>query len=44
MNGQTGNFIGNLPMDKGAYWKYKLLYTGIFALISLLVLFIVQSV
>ena len=44
MNGQTGKFIGNLPMDKGAYWKYKLLYTGIFALISLLVLFIVQSV
>ncbi len=43
MNGQTGKFIGNLPMDKGAYWKYKLLYTGIFALISLLVLFIVQS-
>ena len=44
MNGQTGKFVGNLPMDKGAYWKYKLLYTGIFALISLLVLFIVQSV
>lgn len=22
MNGQTGKFVGNLPMDKGAFWKY----------------------
>lgn len=22
MNGQTGKFIGNLPVDKGTYWKY----------------------
>ncbi len=22
MNGQTGKFVGDLPMDKGAYWKY----------------------
>ena len=22
MNGQTGKFIGDLPVDKGAYWKY----------------------
>ena len=21
MNGQTGKFIGNLPVDKGKYWK-----------------------
>ena len=21
MNGQTGKFVGNLPMDKGLYWK-----------------------
>lgn len=21
MNGQTGKFVGNLPVDKGAYWK-----------------------
>lgn len=21
MNGQTGKFVGNLPMDKGAYWR-----------------------
>ena len=22
MNGQTGKFVGNLPMDKGLYWKH----------------------
>ncbi|MCQ2495907.1 MAG: hypothetical protein MJ131_04875 [Lachnospiraceae bacterium] len=22
MNGQTGKFVGNLPMDKGKFWKY----------------------
>lgn len=22
MNGQTGKFVGNLPMDKSLYWKY----------------------
>ena len=22
MNGQTGKFIGDLPLDKGAYWKW----------------------
>lgn len=24
MNGQTGKFVGNLPMDKGAYWRWFL--------------------
>jgi len=31
MNGQTGKFVGDLPTDKGAYWKYHLLYGGIVA-------------
>ena len=22
MNGQTGKFVGDLPLDKGAYWRY----------------------
>ena len=22
INGQTGKIAGNLPMDKGAFWKY----------------------
>jgi DNA-directed RNA polymerase subunit RPC12/RpoP len=29
MNGQTGKFVGDLPMDKGAFWKW---FFGIFAL------------
>ena len=29
MNGQTGKFVGNLPEDKGAYWKYFLSIAGI---------------
>ena len=29
MNGQTGKFVGNLPMDKGAFVKWLI---GIFAL------------
>ena len=24
MNGQTGEFIGDLPMDKAAYWKWMI--------------------
>ena len=34
MNGQTGKFIGDLPVDKGAYWKYRLLYGGIIAAVA----------
>ena len=40
MNGQTGKFVGNLPLDKGAYrrWLFGLtgLYTAIAFIISLL--------
>ena len=28
MNGQTGKMAGNLPMDKGAFWKWLLGITG----------------
>lgn len=40
MNGQTGKMVGNLPVDKGKLWKYRLLWTGIlgaaaFAVITL---------
>ncbi len=31
MNGQTGKFVGNLPLDKGRYWKFWLLYGGLVA-------------
>lgn len=38
MNGQTGKFVGTLPVDKGAYWRYRLLYTGILGAVCWLVL------
>ena len=28
MNGQTGKLVGDLPMDKAAYWKWLLGLTG----------------
>ncbi len=37
MNGQTGNFVGNLPVDKKAYWTwFSLLALGISAVAFLL--------
>lgn len=33
MNGQTGKFIGDLPIDKKSAWKYRLLYGGGIALL-----------
>ena len=35
MNGQTGKFVGNLPIDKGAYWRW----TGLIALIATIIAF-----
>ena len=29
MNGQTGKFVGDLPMDKGLFWKYFGIVLGI---------------
>ena len=37
MNGQTGKFVGELPTDKGAYWKYWGMFTGIFVVIIMLI-------
>lgn len=31
MNGQTGKFIGDLPVGKKEYWMWHLIWTGIFA-------------
>ena len=36
MNGQTGKFVGNLPVDKGKYWAFLLGGTGICAAIVFL--------
>lgn len=38
MNGQTGKFVGDLPVDKGAYKKYFATYTGIFTVIAFFIL------
>ena len=37
MNGQTGKFVGDLPVDKGAYWKYFGMWSGIVFAASLLI-------
>ncbi|MCQ2505964.1 MAG: hypothetical protein MJ113_02165 [Lachnospiraceae bacterium] len=41
MNGQTGKFVGNLPLDKKLYWKFFGMWTGIVSvgtfLLSLLI-------
>lgn len=34
MNGQTGKFVGDLPMDKGAYWKKFGIFAGIFTVVG----------
>ena len=31
MNGQTGKFVGDLPVDGGLAWKWRLIYGGIAA-------------
>ena len=33
MNGQTGKFVGNLPMDKGVFWKW---FAAIFAVATII--------
>ncbi len=40
MNGQTGKFVGNLPVDKGAYGKWLLSLTGILGAVALAVLYL----
>ena len=37
MNGQTGKFVGTLPIDKGAWWKWFLIYGGAFSAVLWLV-------
>ncbi len=34
MNGQTGKFVGDLPLDKGAYWKWRMIFTAILAAVG----------
>lgn len=39
MNGQTGKFVGNLPLDKGEYWKWF----GIVTAISSIAIYIIAK-
>lgn len=41
MNGQTGKFVGNLPMDKAAFWKWFWIVFGIFAVLSVIIGFLI---
>lgn len=34
MNGQTGKFVGDLPVDMGKFWKWLFIYSGIFGAIG----------
>ena len=44
MNGQTGKMVGDLPMDKGAYWRWWALWAGILGAISFGVLWILRAI
>ena len=39
MNGQTGKFIGDMPIDKKAYWLWRLIYTGGISSVLWLIIF-----
>lgn len=41
VNGQTGKLVGNLPIDKGLSWKYRLIYTLAFGAASYILLFLI---
>jgi DNA-directed RNA polymerase subunit RPC12/RpoP len=42
MNGQTGKFVGDLPMDKGAFWRWFGLLAGIGAAAAAAVGWLIQ--
>jgi len=44
MNGQTGKFVGNLPCDKGLFWKYLFKMTGIASLIAFAVQLVIYFI
>lgn len=43
MNGQTGKFVGNLPVDKGLYVKYLLGGAAIFSVITFILLNVIMA-
>lgn len=43
MNGQTGKFVGDLPMDKGAFWKWWGIIASVSSAVALLIIFLAQN-
>ena len=43
MNGQTGKFVGDLPMDRKAYWLWWALWAGILSVGSILVMLLLHN-
>ena len=41
MNGQTGKFVGDLPMDKGAFTRWFLGVAGIFGVIAYVICYLI---
>ena len=39
MNGQSGKLVGNLPVDKKAFWKY----VGIFSVIATIIAYVLMT-
>ncbi len=44
MNGQTGKFVGNLPVDRGTYWRYLLIGAAGFSAAVFAILNIINMV
>lgn len=44
MNGQTGKLVGDLPVDKGLFWKYVGIRTVIFSAIIILIQFLMTLI
>ncbi len=43
MNGQTGKFVGDLPMDRKAYWRWWAIWTGLLSAGCVLGLFLLRA-
>lgn len=43
MNGQTGKFVGDLPMDKAAYWRWWAIWSGILGAAAFAVLWLLST-
>lgn len=44
MNGQTGKFVGDLPMDRGAYWRWWAIWSGILGVGAFVVLYLLRLI